>query len=90
MCINTKSFLTRLHINCMAPEVTFSSSSWLIELYTYSWSHMYSLLVDYKYLEARDTLLLLPPTFFFFHLLGSQKLDEIMKDIMKLHLIFNC
>ena len=26
---------------------------------------MYSLLVDYKYLEARDTLLLLPPTFFF-------------------------
>ena len=27
---------------------------------------MYSLLVDYKYLEARDTLLLLPPHLFFF------------------------
>ena len=35
---------------------------------------MYSLLVDYKYLEARDTLLLLPPTFFFFPLTRQSKI----------------
>lgn len=64
----------------MAPEVTFfilQLANWSI--YLLMVTHVFPL-VDYKYLEARDTLLLLPPPFLFFHLLGTQKLDEIAFD----------
>lgn len=48
---------------------------------------MYSLLVDCKYLEARDTL---SPRPLFFYLLSLRNMTKIVKGRVKLHLIYSC